>query len=127
MRRAERRAALDEFRASAADYRQTVLRAFEQVADILRALDHDGALVAAQQRSLSSASESLRLQTINYRDGGTGLLALVDAQRQYQQARLGYARALAARYQDTARLLMAMGGGWWGAGLDEAAAPTPAG
>lgn len=115
MRRAERRAALDDFRASAADYRQTVLRAFEQVADILRALGHDGALVAAQQTSLASASESLRLQTINYRDGGTGLLALVDAQRQYQQARLGYARALAARYRDTARLLVSMGGGWWGA------------
>ena len=120
MRRAERLAALDAFRASAADYRQTVLRAFEQVADILRALDHDGAMVAAEQRSLASANESLRLQTINYRDGGTGLLALVDSQRQFQQARLGYARALAGRYLDTARLLMAMGGGWWGAKLDEA-------
>ncbi|HSZ52753.1 MAG TPA: efflux transporter outer membrane subunit [Caulobacteraceae bacterium] len=122
MRRAERRAALDEFKASAADYRQTVLRAFEDVADILRALDHDSALLAAQQRALASATESVRLQQINYQGGGTGLLALVDAQRQYQQARLGYARALAARYQDTARLLMAMGGGWWGAHLAE---PTP--
>jgi NodT family efflux transporter outer membrane factor (OMF) lipoprotein len=114
MRRAERRAALDDFKASAADYRQTVLRAFEDVADILRALDHDEDLLAAQQRALESATESVRLQQINYQDGGTGLLLLVDAQRQYQQARLGYARALAARFEDTARLLMAMGGGWWG-------------
>jgi NodT family efflux transporter outer membrane factor (OMF) lipoprotein len=122
MRRAERRAALDDFRASAADYRQTVLRAFEQVADILRALDHDRVLLAAQQRALASAEDSARLQQINYQGGGTGLLALVDAQRQYQQARLGYARALAARYLDTARLLMAMGGGWWGTKLEEPAA-----
>ncbi|HEY2048523.1 MAG TPA: efflux transporter outer membrane subunit [Caulobacteraceae bacterium] len=128
MRRAERRAALDDFKATAADYRQTVLRAFEDVADILRALDHDGSLLAAQQRALASATESVRLQQINYQGGGTGLLSLIDAQRQYQQARLGYARALAARYQDTARLLIAMGGGWWGpTGADATRVATQAG
>jgi NodT family efflux transporter outer membrane factor (OMF) lipoprotein len=124
MRRAERRAALDDFRASAADYKQTVLRAFGQVADSLRALDHDADMLGAEQRSLASAAESARLQRINYQKGGTGLIVLVDAQRQYQQARLGYARALAARYQDTARLLMTMGGGWWGAEL-AAGKPSP--
>ncbi len=116
LRRAERRAALDDFRASAADYRQTVLRAFGQVADILRALDHDADMLGAEQRSLASAEESVRLQRINYQEGGAGLLPLVDAQRQYQQARLGYARAVAACYLDTADLLTAMGGGWWGGG-----------
>jgi outer membrane protein TolC len=38
---------------------------------------------------------------------------LLDAQRQYQQARLGFVRAQAQRYQDTGQLLVAMGGGWW--------------
>jgi hypothetical protein len=42
---------------------------------------------------------------------------LVDAQRQYQQARVGYVRAEAQRYQDTIQLLVAMGGGWWGVDL----------
>jgi NodT family efflux transporter outer membrane factor (OMF) lipoprotein len=116
-RLAERRAALALFKAAAADYRQTVLQAFGQVADVLQALTHDADLLAAQQHALDLASEAVRLQRINYANGGTGILALLDAQRQYQRARLGYVRAEAQRYQDTIQLLVAMGGGWWGADL----------
>ena len=116
-RLAERRAALALFKAAAADYRQTVLQAFGQVADILQALMHDADLLAAQQHALDLASEAVRLQRANYANGGTGILALLDSQRQYQQARLGYVRTEAQRYQDTIQLLVAMGGGWWGAHL----------
>lgn len=111
LRRAERRAALDAFKASAADYQQTVLQAFRQVADILQSLAHDADLLAAQQRALDTASEALRLRRANYAGGGSGILNLWDAQRQYQQALLGYVRVQAQRYQDTVRLLVAMGGG----------------
>jgi NodT family efflux transporter outer membrane factor (OMF) lipoprotein len=114
MREAERRAALDAFKALAADYQQTVLQAFGQVADILQALTHDANLAAAQKHALSTASEAVRLQRINYGNGGAGIIALLDAQRQYQQAELGYIRAEAQRYQDTIQLFIAMGGGWWG-------------
>jgi len=113
MREAERRAALAAFKESAADYQQTVLRAFGQVADILQALTHDTNLLAAQRHALSMASEAVRLQRINYGSGGSGIIGLLDAQRQYQQAQLGYVRAEAQRYQDTVQLLVAMGGGWW--------------
>ena len=112
-RRAERRAALDAFKASAADYQQTVLQAFGQVADILQALAADARLLSSQQHALDLASESVRLQRISYARGGTGLINLLDAQRQYQQALLGYTGAQARRYQDTTQLLVAMGGGWW--------------
>jgi NodT family efflux transporter outer membrane factor (OMF) lipoprotein len=125
-RQAERRAALAEFKASAADYQQTVLVSFGQVADVLQALTHDADLLAAQQHALDLASESTRLQRINYSDGGVGLINLLDAQRQYQQARLGYVRAQAQRYQDTIQLLVAMGGGWWGANLTVADDRGPA-
>jgi NodT family efflux transporter outer membrane factor (OMF) lipoprotein len=117
LREADRRAALAAFKASAADYQQTVLQAFGQVADVLQALSHDARLLAAQQHALDMASESVRLQRINYGGGGTGLINLLDAQRQYQQALLGYVRAEAQRYQDTTQLLVAMGGGWWDANL----------
>lgn len=123
-READRRAALAAFRASAADYRQTVLQAFGQVADVLQALTHDAQLLAAQGQALDLASESMRLQRISYSAGGSGILQLLDAQRQYQQARLGYVRADAQRYQDTIQLLVAMGGGWWNtslAGTDDSA------
>jgi NodT family efflux transporter outer membrane factor (OMF) lipoprotein len=113
MRRAQRRAALAAFKASAADYQQTVLAAFEQVADVLQALASDTRLLSAQQHALDLATESVRLQRISYTRGGTGLINLLYAQRQYQQALLGYSRAQAKRYQDTTQLLVAMGGGWW--------------
>jgi NodT family efflux transporter outer membrane factor (OMF) lipoprotein len=125
VRQAERRAALASFRASAADYQQTVLQAFGQVADVLQALTHDAGLLAAQRSALDMASESVRLQRINYGNGGIGILNLLDAQHQYQQALLGYVRANAQRYQDTIQLLLAMGGGWWDANLTVADNNSP--
>ncbi len=126
MRQAERRAALDAFKASAADYQQTVLTSFGQVADLLTALAHDAERLHAQQNALQSSAESVRLQRINYTRGGIGLLYLVDAQRTYEQALRGFVVAEGQRYQDTVQLLVAMGGGWWGADLPMAGpAPRP--
>jgi outer membrane protein TolC len=87
-----------------------VVQAFGQVADLLQALVHDADLLTAQKHALDTASESVRLQRISYGAGSTGVLGLLEAQRQYQQARLGYVRAEAQRYLDTAQLLVAMGG-----------------
>jgi NodT family efflux transporter outer membrane factor (OMF) lipoprotein len=128
LRRAERRAALADFKASAADYQQTVLQSFGQVADILQALQHDQDLLGAQQHALALSSESVGLQRIAYGRGGAGVLGLLDAQRQHQQALLGYVRVQEQRYQDTIQLLAAMGGGWWDANLafaDNAKTPNP--
>ncbi len=120
---AQKQGAVDAFRASAATYRQTVLAAFGQVADVLRALTHDADLVSAQKQALDTSATALRLQRLSYRAGKSDLLQLLDAERAYQQARLGYARARAQRYQDTAQLFVAMGGGWGG---DRALAPRGA-
>jgi NodT family efflux transporter outer membrane factor (OMF) lipoprotein len=109
---AQKRAAVATFRASAARYEQTVLAAFGQVADTLRALAHDGDLVAAQQQALDTSDQLVRLQRLSYAAGKSDLLQLLDAERRYQQARLGYARAQAQRFQDSTQLLLAMGGGW---------------
>ncbi len=117
LRRSERRAALSAYRAAAADYQETVLEAFQQVADILQALDHDAEALAAETRALESASRSVNLERLAYDRGGIGILGLLDAQRSYQQASINHVRASAQRYADTAQLLVAMGGGWWGAQL----------
>ncbi|MBV9912105.1 MAG: efflux transporter outer membrane subunit, partial [Sinobacteraceae bacterium] len=111
MRRAQRRAALAEFKASASDYQQTVLQAFAQVADDLQALSHDAWLLSKQKLALDTAAESVRLQRARYQIGGSGIIDLLDAQRQYAQASLGYVRAEAQRYADTIQLQIAMGGG----------------
>lgn len=111
--KAQQTQAREAFKASAALYQQTVLEAFGQVADTLRALQHDGELLGAQKLALDTAEAALKLQRISYDAGKSDLLKLLDAERSYQQARLGYVRADSQRYQDSAQLFLAMGGGWW--------------
>ena len=50
-------------------YRQTVLAAFEQVADVLRGLDHDAAILLADDQALSTAAEALRSGASEFRLG----------------------------------------------------------
>jgi NodT family efflux transporter outer membrane factor (OMF) lipoprotein len=109
---AQRRAAIDAFQAQLATYRDTVLQSFGQVADVLRALEHDAELLDAQTTALQTAQTSLQLTQESYSAGQASLLQVLDAQRLFQQARLGYARARAQRYQDTTQLFEAMGGAW---------------
>jgi NodT family efflux transporter outer membrane factor (OMF) lipoprotein len=110
--RAQKQAAVDAFDGALATYKQTVLTSFQQVADTLQALVHDAELLDAQQRALQSAEESLRLTRTTFRYGNVGILQVLDAQRQAEQARLGYVRAQAQRYLDSITLFTAMGGGW---------------
>ena len=97
-------------RASAASYEQTVLTAFGQVADSLQALDHDAELVQSEQAAAAISGENLALTRESYAAGNTGVLQVLEAQRQSQQARLGLVRAQGQRYQDTVELLLALGG-----------------
>jgi NodT family efflux transporter outer membrane factor (OMF) lipoprotein len=108
--RAEKRAAVDAMHASAAAYEQTVLEAFAQVADLLEGLDHDAEQLDAQDHAQQAAQSSLDLARISYKEGNAGVLQVLDAERSYQHARLGYVRAVAQRYLDTVQLFLALGG-----------------
>jgi NodT family efflux transporter outer membrane factor (OMF) lipoprotein len=108
-----RQAAIEGYNQSLANYRQTVLSAFAQVADTLRALEHDAGTVQAQSKALSTAEEALRLVQANYRAGTANYLQVLAADDQYHQAKIGYLQASAQRFQDTVALFVALGGGWW--------------
>ena len=108
--RAEKRAAVDAMHASAANYEETVLEAFAQVADLLEGLDHDAEQLDAQDQAQQAAQSSLDLARISYKEGNAGVLEVLDAGRSYQRARLGYVRAVARRYFDTVQLFLALGG-----------------
>jgi NodT family efflux transporter outer membrane factor (OMF) lipoprotein len=110
---AQKRAAEAAYDQANAQYRQTVLLAFQNVADSLRALDHDATGLYAQTQAWRSARDSLDLTRGQFRIGGVSYLALLDAQRQYQQTVVNLAQAQAARYADTAALFQSLGGGWW--------------
>jgi NodT family efflux transporter outer membrane factor (OMF) lipoprotein len=108
-----RRAAIDAYDQSLADYRQTVLAGLTQVADSITALAHDAQALRAQAAAQDAAAEGLRLARANFQAGTAGYLDLLNADSQYQQARLGYIGALTQRLQDTVALYAALGGGWW--------------
>ena len=110
---AEVRAARDTHLAEAATYRSVVLEALGQVADDLWALEYDAQLLTVDRHSVDVASEALKLQQKSYLVGTTSVLSLITAQRTYAQARLSYATAQIQQFQDTAGLLVALGGGWW--------------
>jgi NodT family efflux transporter outer membrane factor (OMF) lipoprotein len=96
-----------------AQYRTTVINAFQNVADTLHALQSDAealkAAIAAEKatkRTLDLTRRQLELGAVNY-------LALLSAEQTYQQALISLAQAQASRFSDTAALFMALGGGWW--------------
>lgn len=108
--KAETRAAEAGFDAAAANYRETVLQGLRQVADVLRALEHDAQTLQAQAAADAAAQESQRLVERQYALGSASYLQLLTAQQQAQQARIGLIAAQAARLTDTAALYQALGG-----------------
>lgn len=108
--RAQERAAKNAQQAALAQYQQVVLQSLSQVADVLAALDHDAEQLAAQRNALDTSEANLRLTRESYAAGNVGVLQVLDAERLSQQARLGYVRAQAQRYQDTSQLFVALGG-----------------
>ncbi|RDS86932.1 RND transporter [Dyella psychrodurans] len=107
---ANRRGSVDGYKASLADYQQTVIQSLGQVADVLQAVNHDTEEYAAQNRALNAAQTSLQLNQQGYQVGETGVLQVLDAQRSYQRALIGQIQAKTARYLDTVQLSIALGG-----------------
>jgi NodT family efflux transporter outer membrane factor (OMF) lipoprotein len=118
--RFRRQAAKEAYDAALADYHQTVFTAFLQVADGLRALIHDAQTLQARITALESAEKNLELVRDNYKAGIASYLEVLNANQQYQQARIGHIQARAQRLQDTVVLYAAMGGGWWNVAEDTA-------
>jgi len=108
-----RKAAIDQYQQASALYVQVVLGAFAQVADTLRALEHDAAALQAQDEALTAAREALHLVQANYQAGLSTYLDVLSADSQYHQALIGDLQTVAVRYQDTVALYVALGGSPW--------------
>jgi len=108
-----RKAAIDAYQQSQANYRQTVLSAFAQVADSLQALEHDAEALQAHVEAQRAAGDALKLLQANYQAGLVAYLDVLTADVQFHEATIAYLQAVAQRYQDTVALFVALGGGWW--------------
>ena len=113
-RRAEREAAREAARAALATYQQTVLAAFNQVADRLQALAHDDETAAANAKTLNAAEEYLRLARIALKAGATGIQPVIDGERQLAGARRTVVETETRRALDTVQLIIASGARWRG-------------
>ena len=103
------RAAWDQ---ATADYRTAVLGAFQEVEDGLAQLHHLGDEAMAENRALDGAAAAERTALNRYNKGATDYLEVVTAQATALRIRRTVLDLSTRRLQATARLMVALGGGW---------------
>ncbi|MGD0191241.1 MAG: efflux transporter outer membrane subunit [Rhizomicrobium sp.] len=106
-------AARDAYQEALAQYRSTVISAFQNVADTLHALERDADALKAAAAAEDATRLTLDMTRRQMQTGYANNLALFNAENAYQQAAITLVQAEASRYADTAALFQALGGGWW--------------
>jgi len=96
-----------------AQYRSTVIGAFQNVADTLHAIESDADALAAAVQAEQAAQQVLSVTEKQEQLGYVNFQTLLSAQEAYAQARINLLQARTNRYGDTAALYQALGGGWW--------------
>jgi NodT family efflux transporter outer membrane factor (OMF) lipoprotein len=111
-----RRATVEQFQASydqaAANYRQTVLTAFQQVEDNLAALHILAVEVRQQDTAVKSAQRQLTLATDRYRLGIDPYLNVITAQTTVLSNQQTAVNLSLQQLTATVQLIEALGGGW---------------
>jgi outer membrane protein TolC len=108
------RAAYDE---SVANYRQTVLTAFQEVEDNLAALRILNDEAMAQQAAVAAAEHSLELSSNRYKGGVVSYLEVTTAQSTALADERAAVDILRRRMTASVSLIKALGGGWNSANL----------
>jgi NodT family efflux transporter outer membrane factor (OMF) lipoprotein len=95
------------------NYRTTVIGAFQNVADSLRAIQNDADALKAARDFEKAAKVSLDLAQQQMQTGNANVLLLLNAQVTYENAVIQLVVAQSNRVSDTVALYQALGGGWW--------------
>jgi len=95
-----------------ANYRQTVLGAFQEVEDNLAAARLLGQEATVQNDALRSAREALALVNNRYKAGTAGLLDVLTAQTAAYTAERTALSITGRQYTAAVTLIAALGGGW---------------
>jgi NodT family efflux transporter outer membrane factor (OMF) lipoprotein len=115
---AKKKAAQATLEQADAQYRSTVLTAFRNVADTLRALEYDAIALQAAVNAERAAATSFNIARRRLDLGDTTYVVVLIAELTYKQAQLNRVQAQASRLTDTAALFQALGGGWWNRDTD---------
>lgn len=109
-----RQVAAEETLAQAtAQYKSTVLTAFNNVADTLSALQANTRTLSAAVAAESAAARTIDLARRQIERGQVSLPVLIATQKTHLEASLAHIQAQAARLAHTVVLFQALGGGWW--------------
>ena len=107
------RAAEAAYQQAAAQYRGTVVGAFQNTTDALQAISADADALRTAEAARAASRRSLEIARRQLTAGQGTALAVLSAEQADHQARLAALQAQASRYDDVAALFQALGGGWW--------------
>ena len=105
-------------------YKSTVITAFQNVSDSLRAIQYDAEALKAQAAAEKATADSLTMAIEQFKSGAVPYANVITAQQSYLNARVSRIKSQATRFTDTAALFQALGGGWWNR-QDETPAALP--
>lgn len=108
----KQRAAKAAYQQADAQYRSAVLAAFQNVADVLQALQSDAAALDAAMVNRRAAEASLVVARRQHEQGQIAFTAMLVSEQALRQAEQALVQAQAARLTDTAALFEALGGGY---------------
>jgi len=109
-----------------AQYKSTVINAFQNVADTLQAIHADSDGLVAADKAEQAAHTARDVTNDQYRAGYVNYQTLLAAEAAWQQALANRVQAQTNRFGDAAALYLALGGGWWNRAEQETpASPTP--
>jgi len=110
-----------QYDATVANYRQSVLTAFQQVEDNLAALRILAQEAGAVDQAVKAAEDSLAISTFQYKAGTVAYLQVITSQAAALQEERAAVDVLTRRMVASVLLVQALGGGW-----DSKNVPTPA-
>jgi len=120
LRRAQVAQARAEFDGSAANYRATVVAAFQQVEDGLAQLNHYHDAALEENAAVHAAQRTLDLSLALYKQGAADYLTVVTSQTALLQAQLQALTLDTLQLSASVDLIRALGGGW-----EDSSVPTP--
>jgi multidrug efflux system outer membrane protein len=106
------RAAQAQQQQAALSYAQTVLVAFQEVANAVVAYDEQRAARVQDQLYEAASLDSTRLANLRFEEGQTSYLEVLDAESRSYQAQVDTEQALLSERIALVQLYLALGGGW---------------
>jgi outer membrane protein, multidrug efflux system len=98
--------------AAVAQYRKTILTAFQEVEDALIAVQKTGEQRTAQEQQVKALQSAYTLADSRYQGGRASYLDVLTAQRDLFAAELALARTRRAQLTSVVQLYKVLGGGW---------------